>query len=72
MANVVIVLRSDNMGFEKVNAKGVKYFLHSHVGKHGNTLYFFSKKPEDGIDLPNGFDVIENPRTGLPMLKKKK
>ena len=60
------------MGFEKINAKGIKYFLHSHVGVPGNTLYFFSKKPEDGIDSPDGFEVIENPRTGLPMLKKKK
>lgn len=55
------------MTFEKVNSKGVKYYLHSR-GK----LYFFSKKPEGGIDLPAGsWDVIENERTGLPMLKKK-
>lgn len=60
------------MGFEKVNAKGQKYFLHSNVGAHGNVLYYFSKKPEEGIDLPDGFEVIENSRTGLPMLKRKR
>ncbi len=60
------------MGFEKTNAKGQKYYLHSNVGANNNTLFFFSKKEENGIDLPEGYDVIENPRTGLPMLKKKK
>ncbi|MBI4167487.1 MAG: hypothetical protein HY515_00880 [Candidatus Aenigmarchaeota archaeon] len=55
------------MAFEKVNSKGVKYHLHSR-GK----LYFFSKKPEGSVDLPAGnWDVVENERTGLPMLKKK-
>ncbi|MBI3413394.1 MAG: hypothetical protein HY051_04940 [Candidatus Aenigmarchaeota archaeon] len=55
------------MAYEKVNSKGVKYYLHSR-GK----LYFFSKKPEASVDLPAGnWDVVENERTGLPMLKKK-
>ncbi len=54
------------MVFEKINSKGQKYYLHS-KGK----LYFFSKSPEGSIDLPAGMDVLENPRTGLPMVKKK-
>jgi len=59
------------LGYEKINTKGQKYFLHKRVGTNGNTLYFFSKNPDEGIDLPSGFEVIENERTGLPMLKKK-
>jgi hypothetical protein len=55
------------MAFEKINSKGQKYYLHS-KGK----LMFFSKNPEGSIDLPEGMDVMENTRTGLPMVKKKK
>jgi len=59
------------MAYEHTNSRGQKYFLHSQVMKNKNTLYFFSKKDEGTIDLPEGFKVIENQRTGLPMLKKK-
>jgi len=48
-----------------INSKGKKYFLH----KKGK-LYFFSQKEENAIEIPEGFKVIENIRTGLPMLKK--
>jgi hypothetical protein len=37
------------------------------------TIYFFSKKkPKSGrpCEKPAGYKVIENPRTGLPFLKK--
>ena len=35
-------------------------------------MYFFSKKPEGAINnLPKGFTVIENEKTGMPMLKRK-
>jgi hypothetical protein len=54
------------MAYEHTNSKGLKYYLHS-KGK----LFFFSKSPEGSIDLPTNFDVIENKRTGLPMVKKK-
>ncbi len=54
------------MGYEHTNSKGIKYYLHQ-----SGRLFFFSKSEEDGIDLPDGYDVIENSRTGLPMLKKK-
>lgn len=54
------------MGYSHKNSKGVTYYLHN-KGK----LWYFSKKPEDGIDLPDGYEVVENTRTGLPMLKKK-
>jgi hypothetical protein len=36
------------------------------------TLYFFSKDPRGAINsLPRGFTVIENPKTGMPLVKKK-
>lgn len=58
------------MVFEYTNARGQKYYLHKRVGKGGATLFFFSKSSEDAIDKPEGYRVIENERTGLPMLKK--
>ncbi len=54
------------MGYEHENSRGKTYYLHQR-GK----LFFFSKKPEEGIDLPEGYLVVENTITGLPLLKKK-
>ncbi len=52
--------------FSYKNKKGVVYYLH----KKGN-LYFFSKKSEDALQtLPQGYVVVENERTGMPVLKK--
>ncbi|MFA6268351.1 MAG: hypothetical protein WC652_00915 [archaeon] len=53
------------MAYEHTNSKGNKYYLHSR-----GHLFFFSKKAEDGIDLPAGYKVVENSTTGLPMIKK--
>jgi len=50
---------------EHTNSKGKKYFLHQ-TGK----LLYFSKDPAESIDLPKGMEIIENERTGLPMVKK--
>jgi len=55
------------MGYKHVNSKDVAYWLH----QKGH-LFFFSKKEEDSIDLPERFEVFENSRTGLPMVRKKK
>lgn len=55
------------MGYSQVNKKnGKTYYLH----KKGH-LFFFSADPKDSIDIPSGYKVIENKKTGLPMLKKK-
>ena len=52
------------------NRKGKKFWLH--MRKRGKvTLYFFSKDPRGAISLPRGYTVVENPKTGLPFLKKK-
>lgn len=52
-------------GFSFTNSRGQKYFLHQR-GK----LFYFSKKEEGSTPLPKGFTVVENEKTGLPMVKK--
>ena len=54
------------------NSKGVTYYLNSREGKNGAKLYYFSRESgENSLDsLPSGYVVMENERTGLPMLKK--
>lgn len=60
------------MGFSYTNKKGVTYWLHEKEGKGGAKLFYFSKNPENSVDLPEGFEVVENEKTGLPIIKKKK
>lgn len=55
------------MGYSHTNSKGVTYYLHTRGGK----LFFFSKDPKDSVDLPERLTVMENSRTGLPLVKKK-
>ncbi len=59
------------MGYSHTNSRGQTYYLHSRKGKGEAMLYFFSKDHTAGIELPHNMTVIENPRTGLPMVKKK-
>ncbi|MBI2448204.1 hypothetical protein HYV44_01420 [Candidatus Microgenomates bacterium] len=65
----------------KSKKSGKDYFLHSKEvtlkGSKGTKqrIYWFSGKdkidPKCALnDLPGGYKVVENPRTGLPMLKK--
>ncbi len=60
----------------KSNKNGKTYYLHSReqVLKGGQkvTLYFFAGDVRDGSmeALPAGYEVSENTRTGLPLLKK--
>jgi hypothetical protein len=57
---------------------GKTYFLHQRhqklKGGQEVTLYYFAGEPGEGaIDaLPAGYEVSENVKTGLPLLKKKK
>lgn len=54
------------------NKKKEKFWLHSKQrGKV--TLYFFSKNPIGALpSIPKGFEVVENPKTGMPYLRKKR
>ena len=57
---------------------GKTYFLHQRLqelkGGQKVTLYYFAGEAKEGaIDaLPAGYEVSENTKTGLPLLKKKK
>ena len=67
------------MAFSTVSKKsGKTYFLHSRRQKLNGgqevTLYYFGGEAKEGaIDaVPEGMEIMENERTGLPMLRKKK
>ncbi len=63
----------------KSKKSGKTYFLHSQevelAGGRKQRIYYFAgeEKKKYVIDaLPAGYEVTENSRTGLPMLRKKK
>jgi hypothetical protein len=68
------------MAYSHTNSKGIQYFLHQKdvtlKGGRLQRIYFFGKqistKPGAvALDaMPVGRVVAENPRTGLPVLKK--
>jgi YHS domain-containing protein len=65
------------MAYSVVSKKsGKTYFLHSKEvtlrgGRQQVIYYFAGAENENAIDdLPSGYVVMENSRTGLPMLKK--
>ncbi|MDA1060452.1 MAG: hypothetical protein O3B47_01525 [bacterium] len=63
------------MAYSHTNSKGQTYYLHSKDvtlrGGRQQTIYYFAKEVKDGAldDLPSGKQVVENGRTGLPLLK---
>lgn len=61
----------------KSSKTGEQYYLHRRTTPTASgerTLYFFSKQIKDGAidELPEGYEVVESPATGLPLLKRKK
>lgn len=67
------------MAYSHTNSKGTAYYLHSRVTtlKNGREqrIYFFAKdvRPDDAVDaVPAGYEVGENSRTGLPILRKQR
>jgi hypothetical protein len=63
-----------------VNSKrsGKPYILHGRLqklrGGQEVTLYFFAGEAKEGVldALPEGYEVSENEKTGLPLLRKKR
>ncbi len=57
---------------------GKTYFLHERrqelKGGQKVTLYYFGGEAKEGAidNLPEGYEVCENTKTGLPLLKKKR
>ena len=67
------------MAYSAVSKKsGQTYHLHSRQvalnGGHRQTIYYFARSAgANAIDsLPTGYEVSENSRTGLPLLRKRK
>ena len=66
------------MAFSAASKKtGDTYFLHSKEvtlrGGRKQVIYYFAREQkENACDLPNGYEVMENSRTGLPMLRRAK
>jgi hypothetical protein len=65
------------MAFSYTNSKGQTYYLHSkQVTLKGNLqmqIYYFKREvdSEFAIDaLPEGREVVENKRTGLPLVRR--
>jgi len=64
------------MAYAHKNSKGQTYYLHSKDvtlrGGRKQTIYYFAKEVKDGaLDaIPEGRMVVENKRTGLPLLKR--
>lgn len=66
------------MAFSYKNSKGQEYFLHSKEvtlkGGRKQVIYYFARAIDEEFALdavPDDRMVSENPRTGLPLLKKK-
>lgn len=61
----------------KSKKSGKNYFLHSKdvilKGGRKQRIFYFAGEQKAGVlnDLPAGYEVMENKRTGLPMLRKK-
>jgi hypothetical protein len=62
----------------KSKKSGKNYFLHSKDvvlkgGRKQRIFYFAGVAGEGSLnDLPAGYEVMENKRTGLPMLRKQR
>lgn len=65
------------MAYKHTNKKGTDYYLHQRdvtLRGSGKTqrIFFFAKDVRDGAldSVPTGYIVVENDRTGLPILKR--
>ena len=63
--------------FQLEDTKGNTWYLHTQVVKlrngNGNSrIYYFAKSKRSNVcEMPEGYRVINSPKTGMPMLKKK-
>ncbi len=64
------------MAYAHKNSKGQTYFLHTKEvtlrGGRKQRIYYFAREEKDGSleEVPEGYMVVENKRTGLPLLKR--
>jgi hypothetical protein len=66
------------MPFSYTNSKGQSYYLHGKKvtlqGGRQQQIHYFRREPRAGevMDaVPEGYEVTENERTGLPFLRRK-
>jgi hypothetical protein len=65
------------MAYSTTNSKDQTYYLHSKEvnlrGGRKQRIYYFAKEVDQANaldEIPAGYEMVENERTGLPMLKK--
>ena len=65
------------MAYSHTNSKGQSYYLHTKDvtlrGGRKQTIFYFARevREKDALNaMPAAYTVVENKRTGLPMLKK--
>lgn len=69
---------ADVQAYAHTNSKGVTYYLHKKDvvlrGGKEQTIYFFAKDDKgakgEPTDLPEGYEVTENPRNGFLTIRK--
>ena len=67
---------ADVNAYAYTNSKGQTYYLHTRevTLKNGRVqrIYFFARDVRDGAleAVPEGYQVVETQRTGMPVLKK--
>ena len=63
--------------YSYTTTKDKTYYLHAKAVQLKNgrtqTIYFFARDVREGAlsTVPNGYEVMETQRTGVPVLKKK-
>ena len=68
--------RAKRARFAHTSSRGQTFFLHQRDatlrGGRAQRIYFFAREEKEGVQdsMPDGHVVVENPRTGLPILKK--
>jgi hypothetical protein len=63
------------MAYTFKNSRGVTYYLHTKKallrGGERQIYYFSKEQKENATDqIPDGYEIKESERTGLPVLKK--
>ncbi len=67
---------ADVNAYSYTNSKGQTYYLHTRdvTLRNGRvqTIYFFAREIKEGAleAVPEGYEVIETKRTGMPVLRK--
>ena len=63
--------------FSFISTRGYKYYLHSKIvllaGKREQVIYYFKREIDEQFAIaavPAGFEIVENTKTAMPLLKK--